>query len=105
MEKIPNEAGEAHVRRLDGSVNSSQWREEGGALRRDFVFPDFAEAWAFMVSVAAAAEAMDHHPDWSNSYNKVSIALRSHDVGRVTDRDHRLARAIDQIADATVLDS
>lgn len=105
MEKIPNEAGEAHVRRLDGSVNSSQWREEGGALRRDFEFADFTEAWSFMSAVAAVAEEQDHHPDWSNSWNKVAIALRSHDVGRVTDRDHRLARAIDQIADATVLDS
>jgi len=79
-------------------VNSSQWHEVGGALRRDFEFADFSEAWAFMCAVAEAAEEMDHHPDWSNSWNKVSISLRSHDVGRVTDRDHRLAAAIDQIA-------
>ncbi|MFZ9398612.1 MAG: 4a-hydroxytetrahydrobiopterin dehydratase [Ilumatobacteraceae bacterium] len=95
-----------HVGRLDGEVNSSQWHEVDGALRRDFEFADFAQAWAFMAAVAAAAEEMDHHPDWSNSWNKVAIALRSHDVGRVTDRDRRLAAAIDRIADgSTVLDS
>lgn len=87
-------------------MNSSQWHEVDGALRRDFEFVDFAEAWAFMAAVASVAEEMDHHPDWSNSWNKVAIALRSHDVGRVTDRDRRLAAAIDRIADGTtVLDS
>lgn len=86
-------------------MNSSQWLEVDGALRREFVFVDFAQAWAFMGAVAAVAEEMDHHPDWSNSWNKVSIALRSHDVGRVTERDRRLAQAIDSIAAATVTDS
>lgn len=82
---------------LDAGVNSSQWPEVDGCLRRDFVFVDFAEAFAFMSRVAAVAEELDHHPDWSNSWNKVSISLRSHDVGRVTGRDHRLAAAIDRL--------
>lgn len=81
----------------DEGVNSSQWRQEDGCLRRDLVFADFATAFAFMTRVAAEAERLDHHPDWSNSWNKVSISLVSHDVGRVTERDHRLAEAIDRL--------
>ena len=61
------------------------------------MFADFAEAFEFMTRVAAVAEEMDHHPDWSNSWNKVTISLVSHDVGRVTARDHRLAGAIDRL--------
>jgi len=82
---------------LDAGVNSSQWPEVDGCLRREFVFADFAEAFEFMTRVAAVAEEMDHHPDWSNSWNKVTISLVSHDVGRVTTRDHRLAAAIDRL--------
>ena len=55
------------------------WRHEDNALRREFSFTDFAEAFAFMTAIAEMAEAADHHPDWSNSYNTVSIALASHD--------------------------
>jgi len=76
---------------------SASWCEEDGALRRDFVFADFAAAWAFMSGVARIAEELDHHPDWSNSWNRVSVALRSHDVGGVTSRDHRMADAIDRL--------
>ena len=87
-------------------MNSSHWPEIDGRLYREFTFADFAQAFAFMERVAVLAEELDHHPDWSNSWNKVAIALRSHDVGRVTDRDRRLAAAIDRIADGTtVLDS
>ena len=73
------------------------WRHEGNALRREFTFADFAEAFAFMTSVANMAEATDHHPDWSNSYNKVAIALTSHDKGRVTQRDSSLAEQINSL--------
>lgn len=62
-------------------------------------FRDFDEAWAFMEQVAVAAREMDHHPDWSNSWNTVSITLISHDVGVVTDRDLALARHIDSLLD------
>ncbi|MEY3035354.1 MAG: hypothetical protein RLZ86_1976 [Actinomycetota bacterium] len=81
---------------------SSQWEERDGCLRREFRFTDFATAFSFMTRVAAVAEEQDHHPDWSNSWNRVVIELRSHDAGAVTERDHRLAAAIDRIADEFV---
>jgi len=73
------------------------WELRDGRLHRVVEFPDFVTAWSFMSAVALAAEAMDHHPDWSNSYGRVVIDLVSHDVGRVTDRDLRLAERIDQL--------
>lgn len=82
---------------------SASWREEDGALRREFEFADFTEAWAFMSGVARIAEEFDHHPDWSNSWNRVSVALRSHDVGAVTARDHRMADAIDRLIGGTTV--
>jgi 4a-hydroxytetrahydrobiopterin dehydratase len=69
-----------------------------GAIRRHFAFADFAEAFAFMARVAKAAEELDHHPDWANSWNKVDIALSTHSAGGVTALDIRLARAIDSAA-------
>jgi 4a-hydroxytetrahydrobiopterin dehydratase len=75
----------------------SQWREDDTGLHRRFEFADFAEAWAFMSKVAALAEDHDHHPDWSNSWNTVDITLVSHDKKRVTERDRRLAAAIDAL--------
>lgn len=71
------------------------WAVIGHVLRKEFVFADFAAAWAFMTRVAAEAERLDHHPDWSNSWNRVIIELTSHDVDRLTSRDVRLAVAID----------
>ena len=68
--------------------------EDGKSLRQSFKFKSFAEAWSFMSHVALLAEKMDHHPDWSNSYNKVEISLSSHDAGGVTKRDLDLAQAI-----------
>ncbi len=74
------------------------WDVHDGALHREFTFADFAQAFAFMGRVADAAERLDHHPDWSNSWNKVVIDLCSHDVGAITDRDLALAQAIDAAA-------
>ena len=73
------------------------WRHENNALRRDFTFTNFADAFAFMTSIAELAEAADHHPDWSNSYNTVAIALTSHDKGCVTQRDSSLAEQINTL--------
>lgn len=74
------------------------WIENNNALNRSFRFADFSEAFAFMTRVALAAERMDHHPAWANSYNKVDISLSSHDAGNVvTQRDRQLAAAIDRI--------
>jgi len=64
------------------------------AIRRSFRFKDFSEAWGFMSRVALLAEAQDHHPEWSNVYSRVEIALTTHDAGGLSDRDVRLARAI-----------
>ncbi len=78
-------------------MNLSTWHEDDRGLHRDFEFADFVEAWTFMNQVAVLAETMDHHPDWSNSYNTVRITLISHDKGMVTERDRGLAEAIDQL--------
>lgn len=75
------------------------WQEEDNQLKRSFTFKDFKTAFAFMTEVAEAAERLDHHPWWSNVYNKVDFALYTHDAGNtVTVRDHKLAAAIDEIA-------
>jgi 4a-hydroxytetrahydrobiopterin dehydratase len=69
------------------------------ALVRQFVFGDFSEAFAFMTRVAILAEKADHHPEWSNVYNRVDIALTTHDAGGLSHRDVDLAKAIDAILD------
>ena len=73
------------------------WQEVDGALYKKFVFANFAEAFGFMTRVAAIAEAQNHHPDWSNSWNIVEISLCSHDKGTITQRDHDLANSIDEL--------
>lgn len=74
------------------------WDEADGRLRRELTFANFSEAWAFMSRVALLAEKMDHHPNWSNVWNTVTIELTSHDAGNtVTERDRRLAEAINAI--------
>lgn len=68
------------------------------AIKKSFKFADFNEAWGFMTRVALAADKADHHPEWSNVYNKVEIVLSTHDAGGVSDKDVALARFIDSIA-------
>ncbi|MFN3946270.1 MAG: 4a-hydroxytetrahydrobiopterin dehydratase [Allosphingosinicella sp.] len=72
--------------------------DEGRAIARTFRFADFAEAFAFMTRVAMAAEKADHHPDWSNSWNRVEVTLTTHSAGGLTARDFALAEKIDRIA-------
>ena len=72
-------------------------RAGGAAIGRRFRFADFSEAWGFMSRVALAAEAMDHHPDWSNSYRTVDITLTTHSAGGVTRLDLDLAARIDAL--------
>ncbi|MGV3684109.1 MAG: 4a-hydroxytetrahydrobiopterin dehydratase [Daejeonella sp.] len=68
------------------------------SLIREFKFKDFVSAWGFMSKVALLAEKMDHHPDWSNSYNKVNISLSTHSAGnKITDKDRKLAEQIDML--------
>ncbi len=74
------------------------WTEADNKLSRTFEFNNFVEAFGFMSQVAIIAEKMDHHPNWSNVYNKVTIELTTHDAGNVvTDNDRNLARAIDAL--------
>ena len=75
------------------------WRvlPDRDALARDWRFPDFGAAWGFMSRVALLAERQDHHPDWSNSYGRVSIVLTTRDAGGLSARDVAMARAIDAL--------
>jgi 4a-hydroxytetrahydrobiopterin dehydratase len=74
------------------------WTEEANQLKKSFTFQDFTEAFAFMTRVAFLAEAQQHHPNWSNVYNRVDIVLTTHDAGNVvTEKDRKLARSIDQL--------
>jgi 4a-hydroxytetrahydrobiopterin dehydratase len=73
-------------------------RGDGLAITRDLKFADFNAAFGFMARVALAAEKMDHHPEWSNVYNRVSITLTTHDAGGLSRRDIALARFIDEAA-------
>ena len=73
------------------------WISNKDCIRKDFIFSDFRQAFAFMVQVALLCEKQNHHPDWSNSYNKVSIALTTHDYNGVTDLDLQIAQAIEMI--------
>lgn len=69
--------------------------ERGGTITREFRFGDFVQAFSFMTRVALVAEKHDHHPEWSNVYNRVRIVLTTHDAGGLTDKDIALARAAD----------
>lgn len=74
------------------------WREENNELIRIFEFANFIDAFAFMTKVAMLSKKLDHHPNWSNNYNKVEIRLSTHDAGDVvTDNDRNLAKAIDDL--------
>ena len=74
------------------------WQEKNNSLYRTFEFKDFKEAFAFMGKVADLAEAQNHHPKWTNVYNKLEIWLSTHDAGdMVTEKDRKLAEAIDKI--------
>jgi 4a-hydroxytetrahydrobiopterin dehydratase len=83
---------EAALRALPG------WSLGGGKLHREFRFADFSAAFGFMTRVALAAEAADHHPDWSNVWNRVVVDLVTHDAGGVTDKDVALAKRISELA-------
>ncbi|MFL5763858.1 MAG: 4a-hydroxytetrahydrobiopterin dehydratase [Bacteroidia bacterium] len=74
------------------------WIEKENSLNKTFEFKNFVEAFAFMTKVAFEAEKMNHHPNWSNVYNKVTISLNTHDSGDiVTDKDRKLAEKIDKL--------
>ena len=94
IEKLTKAARTAALARLKG------WRTVSGrdAIHRTFKFRDFNEAFGFMGRVALMAERMDHHPEWSNVYNRVEITLSTHDAGGLSERDVWLATFIDRLA-------
>jgi 4a-hydroxytetrahydrobiopterin dehydratase len=73
--------------------------DSDGALYREFHFSDFSRAFGFMASVATIAQELDHHPNWSNVYNKVNVRLNTHDVGGLTRLDFELANRMNQFAE------
>ncbi len=93
VEKLDDAARAALAQTLPG------WQAAEGrdAITRSFRFRDFSEAWGFMARVALLAEAQDHHPEWSNVWNRVEITLTTHDAGGLSARDLRLAQAIDAL--------
>lgn len=91
------------VEKLDAAARTALpgelpgWAIDGEHLKRSFRFADFSEAFAFMTRVALLAEAQDHHPEWFNVWNRVDIALTTHDAGGLSARDLKLAKAIDAL--------
>ena len=74
------------------------WSVQNGKLHREYKFPDFAHAFGFMATSAVLIEKMNHHPEWSNVYNRVTIDLTTHDSGGITQNDVDLARVLEDIA-------
>jgi 4a-hydroxytetrahydrobiopterin dehydratase len=72
--------------------------EDGAAIRKTFKFRNFRKAFAFMTEMAIVAEAMNHHPEWCNVYNRVEVTLMTHDAGGVTELDFKLAEAMNSAA-------
>lgn len=83
---------EEAIAALDG------WSQEGEAIVKTFTFEDFPAAVAFINRAAGPIDEMDHHPEWTNVYNRVDVRLTSHDAGGVTDRDIKLARVLERVA-------
>ena len=92
----PKKLDDAALR--DALSGVANWERDGDTIVRRFEFADFSQAFAFMTRVALLAEKAEHHPDWKNVYNRVEIALSTHDAGGLTTLDFELARAIDALA-------
>ncbi len=82
-----------------GRLNSDlpEWEVKGKRIRRQFVFPNFVEAFCFMTKVAFIAERMNHHPEWKNIYSTVTIELTTHDLGGLSNLDIELAKAMNDL--------
>ena len=81
-----------------GNFNPMNWTEENNKLVGEFLFEDFSQAWAFMTEVAILAERKNHHPEWTNVWNRVVISLSTHDAGNtVTEKDRKMADGISKI--------
>lgn len=94
----PIEIDENEARERLKTLDGWHLRADGKALERKFKFRTFNEAFGFMARSALSAEKMNHHPDWSNVYNRVNVALTTHDTGGLTELDFRLAKAMNRAA-------
>ncbi len=92
MKPLTAEEIETRLKTLSG------WEIVGGKLHREFRFRNFVEAFGFMTQVALLAEAMNHHPEWSNVYRTVRVDLTTHDAGGITEKDFALAAKMDALA-------
>jgi 4a-hydroxytetrahydrobiopterin dehydratase len=92
MKKLTDEEVSARLASLAG------WSLVGGKLHRELKFADFVTAFGWMASVALTAEAQNHHPEWFNVWNKVVVDLTTHDAGGISERDFKLAAAMDKLA-------
>ena len=92
MEKLSDQDVQEKMEEIDAA-----WIVFGKFLHREFVFKNFVEAFSFITGVALLAEKANHHPNWNNAYNKVVIALSTHDANGITTKDFDLAKAIDKI--------
>ncbi|MBC7905630.1 MAG: 4a-hydroxytetrahydrobiopterin dehydratase [Rhodospirillaceae bacterium] len=97
MTQLSGAAPLSGAERATALLGLDGWQEckDRDAIHRQFKFHDFVEAFAFMTQVALKAERMNHHPEWSNVYNRVEVVLTTHDAGGVTQRDIRLAHAME----------
>ena len=94
MQKLSGEGRKAALAKLSG------WNEVSGrdAITKKFMFKDFNQAFGFMTRAALVSEKLDHHPEWFNVYKTVEVTLSTHDAGGVTERDIKLAEAMDRLA-------
>ncbi|OCC25211.1 4a-hydroxytetrahydrobiopterin dehydratase [Croceicoccus estronivorus] len=85
--------------RTDALAALPEWslRDDGLAIERTFLFKDFSEAFGFMTRAALLAEVQDHHPEWFNVYNRVQVTLTTHDAGGLSERDVKMATAMDAL--------
>lgn len=93
MQKFNSDELAVRLEKLQG------WTYENGSIVKTFVFKDFKEAFAKMTLIAFEAEGLNHHPDWENVYNRLTIRLNTHDVGGITQNDFDLAERIEAIAE------
>jgi 4a-hydroxytetrahydrobiopterin dehydratase len=92
----PTKLGDADVTQRLAALPG--WTLKAGKLHRELAFADFTQAFAFMTDVAREADALDHHPEWFNVYNRVVIDLATHDAGGITTLDFELARRAEDLA-------
>ena len=97
MEKYTISKAEDALAELNGNYDPP-WKIKEGKLNKTFVFPDFVHAFAFMTKIAIHAEKLNHHPEWSNVYNKVEIDLTTHEAGGLSAKDFELANIINKSA-------